>query len=148
MSDHEVREEQHFWSAVALLIYTVVFALCVWVDTTYGYFDWAVLGIFDLAVLGLATFRLIHLLTFDKIFEMVRTAFMDQEGSRLTNADRGWRRLVCEFMQCIWCTGMWAGLVIVTLYFLGSWGRFVALVLAAAGLGSLLQVSSKALART
>jgi Protein of unknown function (DUF1360) len=147
MSDHDMREEQHFWSTVALLIYAVVFALCVWVDTSYGDFDWATLGMFDLAVVGLASFRLVHLLTFDKIFDMVRTAFMDQEGGRLTNAERGWRRLVCEFMQCIWCTGMWAGLAIVTIYFLGTWGRLVALVFAAAGLGSLLQVSSKALAR-
>jgi hypothetical protein len=147
MSDDGVRKEQHFWSAVALLIYAVVFALCVWADNSYGYFDWAALGVFDLAVLGLATFRLIHLLTFDKIFDMVRTAFMDREGGRLTTAERGWRRLVCEFMQCIWCTGMWAALVIVTIYFLATWGRLVTVVLAAAGLGSLLQVTSKALAR-
>ncbi len=38
------------------------------------------------------------------------------------------------------------GLIVVTIYFLGLWGRFAAIVLAAAGLSSLLQLVSKALA--
>ena len=141
------RDEQHFWSAVALLVYSIVLAVCVWVIQAYGDADVASFGFFDFALLGLASFRLIHLLTFDKIFDMVRAAFMDREGGRLKNAERGWRRLVCEFMQCIWCTGMWSGLIVVTTFCLGIWGRLIVLVLAVAGLGSVLQVASKALAR-
>jgi hypothetical protein len=41
---------------------------------------------------------------------------------------------------------MWSGLIVVTIYMLGPWGRLAALVLAVAGIGSLLQVLSKALA--
>jgi hypothetical protein len=41
---------------------------------------------------------------------------------------------------------MWSGLIVVTIYFLGTWGRFAVIVLAVAGLGSLLQLASKALA--
>jgi hypothetical protein len=41
---------------------------------------------------------------------------------------------------------MWSGLIVATAYLLGTWGRFAAIVLAVAGLGSLLQVASKALA--
>ncbi len=59
-------------------------------------------------------------MTYDKIFDVVRAAFMDRKGARLKNAERGWRRLMCEFMQCIWCTGMWSGLIVVTVYFLGT----------------------------
>jgi len=146
MSGHD-REEQHFWSALALLIYVMAFLTCAWIIARYGSPDFGSLRFFDLAVLGLASFRLVHLLTFDKIFDMVRAAFMDREGGRLKNAEYGWRRLVCEFMQCIWCTGMWSGLIATTVYCLGTWGRFVVLVLAIAGVGSLLQVVSKALAR-
>jgi hypothetical protein len=71
---------------------------------------------------------------------------MDNKGARLKTAERGWRRLMCEFIQCIWCTGMWSGLIVVTVYFLGIWGHYAVIILAVAGLGSLLQLVSKALA--
>lgn len=141
-----LQDEQNFWNGVAMLVFVGLCAACIWLVAAAGTLDPASLGFFDLAVMGLATFRLVHLLTFDKIFDAVRAAFMDREGTRLKTAERGWRRLICEFMQCIWCTGMWSGLIVATVYCLGPWGRFAALVLGLAGLGSLLQVISKALA--
>ena len=142
----EIRDEQHFWSTVALLVYVGLCALAVFFIARYGDFEPATLTFFDLTLLAFAAFRLVHLLTFDKIFDMVRAAFMDREGTRLKTAERGWRRLMCEFMQCIWCTGMWSGLIVATIYFLSVWGRFAVIVLAVAGVGSLLQLVSKALA--
>jgi hypothetical protein len=141
-----VEQDQHFWQGIALLGYAALCALSVWLVARYGTSDIASLTFFDLALLGLAAFRAIHLITYDKIFDIVRAAFMDQSGGRLKNAERGWRRLLCEFIQCIWCTGMWSGLIVVTIYFLGVWGHYAVIVLAVAGLGSLLQVVSKALA--
>jgi hypothetical protein len=141
-----IDEEQHTWNGVALIVYLALCTLSVWLIARYGAFDPKALSFLDLAVLGLAAFRLVHLITYDKIFSMVRAAFMDREGVRLKNADRGWRRLVCEFMQCIWCTGMWSGLIVATIYYLGTWGRYAAIILAVAGLGSLLQLLSKTLA--
>lgn len=146
MAKPTVREEQKFWNGVALIAFVALCALSIWLVAEYGDYDPAALGFYDVALLGLAVFRTIHLLTYDKIFEMVRAAFMDVKGTRLKNAERGWRRLVCEFLQCIWCTGMWSAVIVATIYFLGVWGRFAVLVLAIAGLGSLLQVFSKALA--
>ena len=146
MASTSIRDEQHFWNGIALFVYAVLCALSVWLIMRYGAFDPASLGFYDLTLMGLAAFRAIHLLTYDKIFDMVRAAFMDRQGTRLKTAERGWRRLVCEFMQCIWCTGMWSALIVVTVYFLGTWGRFAVIVLAVAGLGSLLQIVSKALA--
>ena len=142
----EIREEQYFWSAVALVGYAVLCAIAVALVARYGDYHPDALTFLDLTVLGFAAFRVVHLLTYDKIFDMVRAAFMDNDGVRLKTAERGWRRLVCEFMHCIWCTGMWSGLIVVTIYMLGTWGRFAALVLAVAGLGSLLQLVSKMLA--
>lgn len=141
-----VREEQRLWNGVALAVFIVLCVLSVWLIERYGAFDPSALGFYDLVLVGLAVFRAIHLLTYDKIFEMVRTAFMDVQGARLKIAERGWRRLVCEFLQCIWCTGMWSAVIVATVYFLGPWGRFAVLVMAVAGLGSLLQLVSKALA--
>ena len=54
-----------------------------------------------------------------------------------------WRRVVCELMQCLWCAGLWSALIVVTVYLLGFWGRLAIVILAVAGLGSLLQVVSR-----
>jgi hypothetical protein len=146
MTKAAAEQEQNFWNGVALVVYLALCALAVWLIVRFGAFDPASLGFYDLALLELAAFRLIHLMTYDKIFDAVRAAFMDRTGTRLKAADRGWRRLVCEFLQCLWCTGMWSALIAVTIYCLGTWGRFAVIVLAIAGLGSLLQIISKALA--
>ena len=146
MAKQPVEQEEHFWDAIALAVFLALCALAVWLVAALGTLRPADIGFLDLVLMGLAAFRLVHLITYDKIFDMVRAAFMDREGTRLKTAERGWRRLVCEFMQCIWCAGMWSGLIVVTVYFLGVWGRFAVIVLAVAGLGSLLQVVSKALA--
>ena len=141
-----LEEEQNFWSVIALVVFVVLCAISFVLIARCRTIEPADLGFFDLAVLGLGTFRLVHLLTYDKSFEVVRQLFMDAKGGRLEAASRGWRRLVCEFLQCIWCTGMWSGLFAVTIYFLGMWGQLTVIVLAVAGLGSLFQVISKALA--
>jgi hypothetical protein len=146
MPKRTVEEDQHFWQGIALAGYVLLCALSVVLVWHYGDTDFAKLTALDLALLGLAAFRAIHLITYDKIFDIVRAAFMDGSGARLKTAERGWRRLMCEFIQCIWCTGMWSGLIVVTAYFLGTWGHYAIIVLAVAGLGSLLQLVSKALA--
>jgi hypothetical protein len=147
MAKLTVREEQHFWNGVALIVFIALCGAAVALIANYGTVDPAAIGFLDVALMGLATFRMIHLITYDKIFDMVRAAFMDVQGTRLKNAERGWRRLMSEFVQCIWCTGMWSGLIVITVYFLGGWGLYATIFLAVAGLGSLLQVVSKALAR-
>lgn len=138
--------EQHFWNSVALVVFVALSAISVALVDAYGNRDFDALGFFDLTLMGLGAFRMVHLLTYDKIFEMVRAAFMDEKGGRLKKAERGWRRLVCEFLECIWCTGIWSALVVVTIYLLGFWGRFAVLLFAVAGIGSLLQLVSKAVA--
>jgi hypothetical protein len=140
-----VQEEQTFWNGVALLVFVALCGVAVWLIAHYGAVAPASFGFLDLALLGLATFRMIHLLTYDKIFDVVRATFMDREGTRLKTAERGWRRLVCELLQCLWCTGLWSALIIVTVYLLGPWGWIAVVVLAVAGLGSLLQIVSKTL---
>jgi hypothetical protein len=146
MARRAVQEEQTFWNGVALLLFVALCGVAAWLIARYGTVAPASFSFLDLALLGLATFRLIHLMTYDKIFDVVRAAFMDREGTRLKTAERGWRRLVCELLQCLWCTGMWSALIVVTVYLLGPWGWLAIAVLAVAGLGSLLQIVSKTLA--
>jgi hypothetical protein len=141
-----MHEPRHFWNGIALILFVLFGALSVVVIARFGTTGFSTLGFFDLTLLGLATFRLIHLLTYDKMFAAVRVSFMDRRGKTLRKAARGWRRLMCELLECLWCTGMWSSLFAVTVYCLGSWGRLAIIVLAVAGLGSLFQIASKALA--
>lgn len=140
-------KEHRFWNALALLFFVGLSAIAFWAIFSFADIDVDRLGFLDLALVGLATFRLIHLITYDRILDFARVAVMDRDGSRLKAAERGWRRVVCELMQCLWCTGMWSAVVVVTAYSLGAGGRLAILILAVAGLGSLLQVVSKAISR-
>jgi hypothetical protein len=149
MADRQkMRKDQYYWNVVALVAFLIFCGISAAVLSRYAAVDLGEFGFLDLALLGLGTFRLVHLITYDKIFAIVRDPFMDSKGGRLRKASRGWRRLMCEFIECIWCTGMWSAVLVVTVYLLDSWGKFAVIVLAVAGLGSLLQVVSKAIART
>ena len=138
--------EQRYWNGVALFVFIILCTLSVVAISRYATTSPADLGFFDLTALALGTFRLVHLLTYDKIFGLVRALFMDGKEAKLKKATRGWRRLICEFFECIWCTGIWSALFAVTVYLLGTWGRFTIIVLAVAGLGSLFQLVSKTIA--
>jgi hypothetical protein len=128
-----------------LLIFAVLGALALWLIDQYGVVP-GDLDIVDVLVLALATFRLAHLFTDDKIFDFVRALVFDRSGSRLTKAERGWRRVACELFECLWCAGLWSALIVVTAYFLGAWGVFVDILLAVAGAAALLQLLGRAIA--
>ena len=140
-------KEERIWTIVAIGFYLVAFGVCAAIIgghiTRLASFTF-----FDLTVVSLATFRLVHLLTYDKIFDFVREAFMDKRDGELHKPKRGLRRIACELLECLWCTGMWSGLIALTLYLWGIWGAFIVFVFAVAGVGSLLQLISKAIARS
>lgn len=144
-STQTVAHELQFWNAIALAIFLLLAALAVWLIARFGP-DEISLGLFDFLVLALASFRLAHLFTDDQIFYFVRALVFDRSGSHLTKAERGWRRVACELLECLWCAGLWSALFVVTIYFIGLWGVFIDVLLAVAGLGSLLAVTSRALA--
>lgn len=143
-----MQKDQRFWNAIALASFLALCSLSFLVLNLYPTPDFPKFGFLDLLLLGLGTFRLVHLLTYDKIFDIVRDSVLEGRGNKLRKAGRGWRRLVREFLECIWCTGMWSGLFTVTIYFLGPWGKLAVIVLAVAGLGSIFQVISKTVAES
>jgi hypothetical protein len=134
-----------FWNAVALLLFALLTAMALWLIKEFGDNDRGI-GLTDLAILALASFRLAHLFTDDKIFDFVRGLFFDRTGARLTRAERGWRRVACELVECLWCAGLWSALIVVTIYFLAPWGIFIDLLLAVAGAGAMLQLLGRAIA--
>ena len=133
-----------FWNAIALGLFVVLAVLALWLIERFG--SESPLEFFDLVILVLATFRLAHLFTNDKIFDFVRALVFVRRGARLTKAERGWRRVACELIECLWCAGLWSALIVVTIYFLGTWGVFADIVLAVAGAGALLQLLGRAIA--
>jgi hypothetical protein len=139
-----VRDLQ-FWNAIALLLFVVLAAVALWLVYRFGR-PVEALGVIDLSILVLASFRLAHLFTNDKIFDFVRALVFVRHGSRLTKAERGWRRVACELIECLWCAGLWSALIVVTIYFLGAWGVFTDAVLAVAGAGALLQLLARMVA--
>ena len=142
---HPLRPEQHIWSSAAIVCFSALCIAAVFVLEHFRSLP-AELEFIDLALLGLATLRVIHLLTYDKMFGPIRESFMDGSGPTLRKAARGWRRLVCELLECLWCTGMWSSVLVLTAYLVSPISRFFVIVLAVAGLGSLLQVLSKGIA--
>ena len=100
-------------------------------------------------ILGLATFRLTRLLLFDKITEFIRAPFfnevyeLDEEGNELVYIvpkEKGFKRWMGELLSCHWCTGIWASIFLVFLYWwFPSAGEPVIIILAAAAVGSLIE---------
>ncbi len=142
-----MRKKQEFWNFTAGLAFIVLFLLSVYlIDRVVGIESIFSLGLFDFLLISLATFRLVHLLTYDKIFNWVRDFFYEEGENGDKVPERIVGRVVYEMLECLWCTGVWSALFAVTIYLLSVWGQFFVILLAAAGVGSLLQVVSKVLA--
>jgi hypothetical protein len=134
-----------YWDLIALGVFLGALggSLYILFNST-GWMMLLSLSFFDFAIVALAAFRLLHLITYDKVFAFIRNYF-DRRGKH-ENKDGGYR-YIDGFLECIWCTGVWSGLVTLTLYCVGLWGQFIVLVLAVAGVASLLQLASLAFAK-
>lgn len=102
-------------------------------------------NVFDFVIISLAAFRLAHLLTYDKIFGFVRHFFLEESREGEARPTRIASRVVYEMLECLWCTGIWSALIVLTAYLLGVWGQFMVMVFAVAGAAAILQVITKAL---
>ena len=135
------------WNGAAAIVFVVIALFAFAILEGWGVLgDLYQLDSLDLTVIALAAFRLTHLFTFDKIFNFVRGWFMDRVDGVEKKPAPGFRRLMCELLECIWCTSVWAGLIALFLYVISPLGRFAVLILAVAGIASLLQVISKKIA--
>jgi hypothetical protein len=133
------------WDILALATFLIILVGCgALIERSGGIVMIVSFSFLDLTVVSLAAFRMLHLITYDKIFAFVRNYF-DKRGKR-EDADGGYR-YIDGFLECLWCTGVWSGLIALTIYMIGPWGQFVTYVFAAAGVASLLQLASHAFAK-
>jgi len=142
--------DQARWNAVFSFGFLVLFAFFFW-GLTDGLdrFAWLyLLSAMDIVLLTLATFRIVRLVTFDKIFTFVRNWFLNKQGDgTYVKPPQGPRRTIAELMECLWCTGLWAALLVSFLYFSSDIGRFFVIILAVAALGSFFQLISQMVGR-
>ncbi len=127
-------KEQNFWNFIFSVLFIGVLAAAAWyMREARGGFLVSV-PTFDAVMIALATFRVTRLIVYDKIARWFRDLF----------AADGWGPLatIHDLLQCPWCIGVWASLVIIFCYFVFPWSWFVVFFLAMAGAGSLLQVIS------
>lgn len=142
MSEHD----RSFWNFTSLIVFVALLLLCIYLIREAG--GVRMLWLFntlDLVIISLATFRLAHLLTYDKVFGFVRHFFLEESREGDAKPTRVASRVAYEMLECLWCTGIWAALIVFTVYLLGVWGQFVVMVFAVAGAAAVLQVITKAL---
>jgi hypothetical protein len=132
------------WNLAAMVLYVLLGAISLWLIDRHG--EIKPLGALDLGILILATFRLSHLFTNDKIFDFVRVIVFDRKGQRLAKSEIGWRRILCEVLECLWCAGLWSALIICVVYQLGRVGVSAVILLAVAGAAALFSITAKAIA--
>ncbi len=104
---------------------------------------------YDAIILVLACFRLIRLFTYDQIMRAVRDLFVekkemvDEHGQHLVirrKVHSGGRRSLADLFSCPWCMGMWVSFFTVFFYFMFPAIQYLALILAIAAVGSMLQI--------
>ena len=87
--------------------------------------------IFDFVIISIATFRTIRLISYDKMTRFIRV---------WSDANKGTvKRTIHELMICPWCSGLWSALIVVFLYYLSTVTWIFVFILAAAGVGVIIQ---------
>ena len=143
---NEYPQDHYIWNPLAILFFVLL---------TGGVFYWLsqdrwfvsslyALNFLDVVIIGLAAFRFIRLFTYDKIMQFFRNWFLNADG---TKPEKGIRRAFAELNECIWCTGMWAALLVLVMYFAGTFGVFGVYLLAISALATVFQNISQMITR-
>ncbi|WP_431800131.1 DUF1360 domain-containing protein [Halobacillus andaensis] len=93
--------------------------------------------IMELLLIVFATFRITRLVVLDVIFEPVRSPFFTIEK----NNEEEWlepKGLLGELISCQWCVGVWVSVFVVFLHLFVPYSELFILVMAVAGMQSLI----------
>lgn len=150
------RDSQNFWNFIfgiifAVLLVSMTFKLAWWRGV---YFIPPQITLGDFLLMALASSRLIRLFSYDKITQFARDIFLhieyDSNGdiTSRTKPTRGFRRTILELLDCPWCTGVWLTLFVAFFYLWTPVSHFAVIVLAVAGVASLIQLLANAIGWT
>ena len=130
MKEKTTTSDQDFWNIVFMIIFVLLAFYISYKIIERNPNLITEIRVFEFLIISVATFRFIRLLTYDKIMIFLRDFF---------NKERGIRRTIHELLICPWCTGIWAALFVITIYFLVPLGNIFILIIAIAGVGSFIQ---------
>ncbi len=126
-----------FWSFVyGLFFIFLVFLGLMWIHASR--FTFIFIPLEELFVMSLAVFRLTRLTTYDLVTKFIRDAVGKARPDTFVGT-------FSQLLNCPWCTGLWWALIIVFAYYMTPLSWPVILVLAVAGVASILQIFSNLL---
>ena len=128
MSEHH--KVQNGWNFAFSVFFAAVLVLAVWYLGSVGRLP-ATVPVWDAVLMAFATFRISRLIVYDRIARWFRELFARNGGFFET---------IRDLLECPWCVGVWASLIVLFCYQVFDWAWFVIFFLALAGAGSLLQV--------
>ncbi|UOR13106.1 DUF1360 domain-containing protein [Halobacillus amylolyticus] len=100
------------------------------------------IGWFDLLMLIFASFRFTRLIVDDLILEWIRQPFLKVVTTMDNNGHKEeWlepKGMIGELISCQWCVGVWSALLMTAVYLFVPYGQVALLILAIAGLQSII----------
>lgn len=99
------------------------------------------ISVIEIVLIILATFRMIRLLVYDAITKFIRDYFRRK-------AHISFFSIALSIYTCPWCTGVWLSLFIVDIMYFIPHGDVFVLVLAIAGVSTLIQLLSNIIGLT
>lgn len=125
--------KEKIWNIIFSIVFLILFAiLAIQVQKTNTSYNF---GVFEFIILSLATFRIIRLFVYDRVMGFLRDFFNMKEptGAFFT---------ISKLLGCPWCFGIWGTLIICYIYFLIPQGNLLILILAIAGVASVIQITA------
>ena len=129
---HTPSKQQKSWNFLATLFYLVCFVALAYAMKLKG-LEADDVRFRDLSLMILATYRLTRLLVFDAIFKLFRD-FVKSRSNYLVFY------VIREIITCPWCAGIWAGIIIVIIYYLIPFGQFLIILFAISGVASFIVI--------
>lgn len=139
--------DQYIWNIIFGIFFLSFFSMGMIILGSEGYITRETMTLFDVVIMTLATFRMTRLFVYDSMTKFLREQFYDVEVKRggkaqLVRPLAGPRRTLNDLFSCPWCFGMWSAATVSFFYMLTPLAYFPILVLAIAGVATLLQLTA------
>ncbi len=126
-----------FWNIVFSLFFLgLVYCGVMWLMDAGAFPLTVTLG--DFLLMMLAIFRLTRLTSYDIITQFIRDAVKDAPKGTFVGT-------FAELIRCPWCTGLWYSFFVVFFFFATPFAYPVVLILALAGVASVVQITANLL---
>ncbi|HEX8974601.1 MAG TPA: DUF1360 domain-containing protein [Patescibacteria group bacterium] len=130
MDETYIKNNQHFWHFVSMSAYAIISVAMVFTLWALGKLPTHI-SVFNFSLLSLATFRLTRLFVYDTVADFIRDYFSETQS--------GPKKSMHDLLDCPWCTGIWAALLISFFFFLTPLAYPFIIFLSVAGFGTFIQ---------